>query len=63
MENIEVRIGQSVEETAGASKPRNAQSLRLNKQTIRTLTGEELKLAGGGLIFACRPCTTTRTVP
>ena len=32
---------------AGASKFRKSQSLRLDKQTIRTLTGAELKLVGG----------------
>ena len=38
---------QSVDATAGASKSRKSQSLRLEKQTIRTLTGAELKLVGG----------------
>jgi len=53
MDNIEARIGQSVEQTAGASKPRKSQSLRLDKQTIRTLTGAELKLVAGGLYCSC----------
>jgi hypothetical protein len=57
--------GRSVEETAGTSKPRKSQSLRLDKQTIRTLTGAELKLVGGGVttVGVCRPCNTTHTVP
>jgi len=57
MDKIEARIGQSVEETAGTSKPRKSQSLRLDKQTIRTLTGEELKLVGGGKGCGCCTCT------
>jgi hypothetical protein len=39
---------QSAEQTAGANKSRKSQSLRLEKQTIRTLTGAELHLVGGG---------------
>ena len=39
---------QSAAEAAGASKSRKSQSLRLDKQTIRILTGAELKLVGGG---------------
>jgi hypothetical protein len=39
---------QSAEQTAGANKSSKSQSLRLEKQTIRTLTGAELKLVGGG---------------
>jgi hypothetical protein len=34
--------------TQSAGEFRKSQSLRLEKQTIRTLTGAELKLAGGG---------------
>jgi hypothetical protein len=63
MQKLESRIGRSVVETAGTSKPGKPQSLRLEKQTIRTLTGEELKLAGGGRITACRPCTSSTTAP
>jgi hypothetical protein len=49
MDKIEVRsTAQSAEETAGSSNIRKPQSLRLEKQTIRTLTGAELSLAGGG---------------
>jgi hypothetical protein len=54
MKEIEARSTvQSAEETAGASKSRKSQSLRLDKQTIRTLTGAELKLVGGG----CGDCS------
>jgi hypothetical protein len=53
MQKFESRIGQYVEETAGASKPRRLQSLRLDKQTIRTLTGAELKLVAGGMACSC----------
>jgi hypothetical protein len=35
-------------ETAGPRMFSKPQSLRLEKQTIRTLTGPELKLVGGG---------------
>jgi hypothetical protein len=39
---------ESAAEAAGASKSRTSQSLRLDKQTIRTLTGAELRSVGGG---------------
>jgi hypothetical protein len=39
---------ESAAEAAGASKGSKSQSLRLDKQTIRTLTGADLKLVGGG---------------
>jgi hypothetical protein len=49
MQNIKERsTTQSVEEGAGPSEFRKSQSLRLDKQTIRILTGAELKLVGGG---------------
>jgi hypothetical protein len=48
---------QSDDEPAGASKSRKSQSLRLDKQTIRTLTGAELRLAGGGCIYTKAPYT------
>jgi hypothetical protein len=35
-------------EKADSSKFTKSQSLRLHKQTIRTLTGAELRLVGGG---------------
>ncbi len=45
---IERSTAQSAEEGAGPSELRKSQSLRLDKQTIRTLTGAELKRVGGG---------------
>jgi hypothetical protein len=49
MDKIEVRsTAQSAEETAGSGKIRMSPFLRLEKQTIRTLTGAQLKLVGGG---------------
>ena len=39
---------QSAGEGAGTTKSRKSESLRLEKQTIRTLTGAELRLVGGG---------------
>jgi len=49
MSKIENRnTAQSTGEGAGPSKFRKSQSLRLDKQTIRTLTGAELRLVGGG---------------
>jgi hypothetical protein len=67
MQKLEARIDPSVAEAAGASKPRKSQSLRLDKQIIRTLTGAELSLAGGGAATTatrgCTPCKSTRTVP
>jgi hypothetical protein len=49
MKKIEDRSTvESAAETAGASKSRKSQTLRLEKQTIRILTGADLKLVGGG---------------
>jgi hypothetical protein len=48
MQKIEERSTQSAEKLADASKFTKSQSLRLDKQTIRTLTGAELRLVGGG---------------
>jgi hypothetical protein len=49
MDRIEDRrTAQSAAETGGPGKGRKSQSLRLEKQIIRTLTGAELKLVGGG---------------
>jgi len=49
MSNIEIRsTAQSAEEAVGAGKSNKSHSLRLDKQTIRTLTGAELNLVGGG---------------
>jgi hypothetical protein len=51
------RTAPSAHETAGASNFRKSQSLRLDKQIIRTLTGAELKLAGGGCaVLSIRTC-------
>ena len=48
MKKIEERsAGQSAEKAADSSKFTKSQSLRLDKQTIRTLTGAELRLARG----------------
>ena len=57
MQKIEVRNAGRSAGTSGGSKFGKSQSLRLNKQVIRTLTGEELKLAGGGLACTCCSCT------
>ena len=58
MEKIEVRHNtQSADATAAAGKFSKSQFLRLDKQTIRTLTGAELKLAGGGMHCTCCSCT------
>ena len=49
MKKIEDRSTvESAAEAAGASKFGKSQSLRLDKQTIRTLTGAELRSVGGG---------------
>jgi hypothetical protein len=42
------RTAQSANETAGLGNLSKSQSLHLEKQIIRTLTGAELRLAGGG---------------
>jgi hypothetical protein len=50
MEKINDRnTDQSAGEGAGTRQFRKSQSLRLDKQTIRTLTGAELRLVGGGV--------------
>jgi len=46
MSKIEDR-NTATDATVGARKSRKSQSLRLEKQTIRTLTGAELTLVGG----------------
>jgi hypothetical protein len=49
MKKIEERsAAHSAEKAADPSKFTKSQSLRLDKQTIRTLTGAELRLVGGG---------------
>ena len=49
MKKIDERsAAQSAETAADPSKFMKAQPLRLDKQTIRTLTGAELRLVGGG---------------
>jgi hypothetical protein len=52
-----IEVHGTAEEKAGASKSRKPQSLRLEKQTIRTLTGAELKLVGGGGCGCTEGCT------
>jgi hypothetical protein len=49
MDKIKVRsTAQSTEQTVGSSNIRTSPFLRLEKHIIRTLTGAQLKLAGGG---------------
>ena len=56
MEKIEDRSNvQSAGEKAGGHKSSKSQSLHLEKQTIRTLTGAELKLVGGGCMYTQGP--------
>jgi hypothetical protein len=51
MDKINVRSTvQSAEQAAGPSTIGKSSSLRLEKQTIRTLTGGELRLVGGGTV-------------
>jgi len=52
---------QSAAETDSASKGGKSQSLRLEKQTIRTLTGAQLKLVGGGDSCGAITCGHTFT--
>jgi hypothetical protein len=56
MQKLESRNMARSAGAAGGSKSGKSQSLRLNKQVIRTLTGEDLKLAGGGVCTCCS-CT------
>jgi hypothetical protein len=50
---------QSAEKAADPSKFTKSESLRLDKQTIRTLTGAELRHVGGaGLTNSGKLCTT-----
>jgi hypothetical protein len=51
---------QSAKETAGPSNIRKSQSLLLEKQIMRTLTGAELKRVGGGTDDSAK-CTHTHT--
>jgi hypothetical protein len=44
----ELSAAESAETAADPSKFMKAQSLRLDKQIIRTLTGAELRIVGGG---------------
>jgi hypothetical protein len=58
MKKIEERsAAQSAEKAADSSKFMKSQSLRLDKQTIRTLTGTELRLVGGGCFITRTPHT------
>jgi len=47
--NEERNTAHSAETAADFSKFMKSQSLRLDKQAIRTLTGAELRLVGGGI--------------
>jgi hypothetical protein len=59
MKTIEDRSTvESAAEADSASKGRKSQSLRFEKQTIRTLTGAELKLVGGGCIAGITLCAS-----
>jgi hypothetical protein len=53
----ERRAGQSADKSTDFGKFTKSQSLRLNKQTIRTLTGTELRLVGGGCFITRTPHT------
>ena len=56
MDKIEDRrAASSAAETDSASKDRTSQTLRLEKQIIRTLTGAELRLVGGGHCSKSQP--------
>jgi|HubBroStandDraft_1064217.scaffolds.fasta_scaffold456250_2 hypothetical protein len=50
------RTAQSAEEGAAPSEFRKSQSLRLEKQTIRILTGAELRRVGGGCSWTQVTC-------
>ena len=54
---------ESAAETDSASKGRKSQSLRFEKQTIRTLTGAELKLVGGGCVAGRTLCMSHQQYP
>jgi hypothetical protein len=65
MKKIEERnTAQSAEKAADSSKFMKSPSLRLNKQTIRTLTGAELRHVAGGMAIkntwfsTCMGCNT-----
>jgi hypothetical protein len=63
MDKINVRSTvQSADETAGTSNIRKSHSLRLDKQIIRTLTGAELRLVGGGRCMATCTIVTNGTL-
>ena len=63
MKKIEERsVGQSAEKAADSSKFTKSQSLRLDRQTIRTLTGVELRLVSGGSGSAKCISTTMRNL-
>jgi len=65
MQKIEERNNvQSAENAADFSKFMKSQSLRLDKQTIRTLTGPELRAVGGASgISRCTVNTQNVTDP
>jgi len=54
MQNVKVQSATpSAPAEAGSVTLRKSPSLRLEKQTIRTLSGAELKLVGGGRDGGC----------
>jgi hypothetical protein len=60
MKKIEERsTAQSAQTAADPSKFVKSQSLRLDRQTIRTLTGAELRVVGGGCLPGTCICTHT----
>jgi hypothetical protein len=63
MDTIEDRItAQSTKETAGPRHISKSQSLRLEKQIIRALSGADLRLVGGGCNDCSCGCHSQHTV-
>jgi len=63
MDKIEVRTTiRAADEAPAPSNRRKSQSLRLEKQTVRTLTGAELTLVGGGCHVGCSVSHPTLTL-
>jgi hypothetical protein len=64
MDKIEIHNGQAAPEEKAIRGKSSKQSLRFEKQTIRTLSGAELKLVGGGTVclpFSCIISEVLRT--
>jgi hypothetical protein len=53
---------QFAQDTAGARKSGTSRALRLEKQTIRTLTGAELRRVGGGCSDTTNTCPGDTTI-